>query len=145
MLPGLCVFLLTCSLSVSVQMRSVGAATREELVLLYRRYADAKDKDKLRTLVYWPGVQDRERRSFDKSIEDDSKLTVKSVDSGPLAKDQMMEYTLEGVTYRPTLTPIGTLVVAYVPQGTARVLATTYLVGVKDNRYYITLASPVPR
>jgi len=126
-------------------MRSVGAATREELVLLYRRYAQAKDKEKLRTLVYWPGVQDRERNVFEKSIDDDSRLTVTGVDSGPLAKDQMLEYTLEGTTYRPTLAPIGKLVVTYAPQGAAKILSTTYLIGVKDDRYYITLASPVPR
>ena len=113
--------------------------------MLYRQYANAKDKERIRSLVYWQGVQDRERNAFNKSIEDDSQYKIKNAETTPLDKNQMMEYTLQGITYRPTLEPIGNLVVTYEPQGTVNALSTSYLVGVKDARYYIILASPVQK
>jgi len=142
-LSGLGLALLFSPLFLTVDLKSKGAATKEELCSLYRRYAMAKDKERISTLVYWQGVQDRERNAFNKSIEYDSQFKIKKVEITPLDKDQVMEYTIQGITYRPTLKPIGNLVVTYESQGTVNALSTSYLVGSKDARYYITLASPV--
>ena len=141
----LCLPLLFSSGSLANDVNSKGAATKEELCTLYRQYANAKDKERIRSLVYWQGVQDRERNAFNKSIENDSQFKIKNVEIKPLDKNQMMEYTLQGITYRPTLEPIGNLVVTYERQGTVNALSTSYLVGAKDARYYIILASPVQK
>ena len=131
--------------SFAADAESTGAATKEELCTLYQQYSTAKDTEKIRSLVYWQGVQDRERNAFNRSVEYDSQFKIKKVEFTPLDKNQMMEYTLQGTTYRPTLNPIGNLVVTYEPQGAVNALSTSYLVGAKNARYYITLASPVQK
>ena len=124
---------------------SKGSATKEELSSLYQRYFEAKDQEKIRTLVYWPGVLDRDRDSFSRSVDYDLQFKIKKIEMAPLDKNRTLEYTTEGTTYRPTLEPVGQLVVSYESQDSIKNLSTSYLVGVKDNRYYIVLASPVPK
>ncbi|HVH68605.1 MAG TPA: hypothetical protein VM716_12125 [Gemmatimonadales bacterium] len=135
----------SCVVALRGQGTAAGAASKVELAILYRRYFESRDAQKLDLLVYWPGVAQRERDAFERSVRQDLKFKLKNVAFASIGDTKALEYTLEGTTYRPTLTPVARLVATY--EGTAEIktAATSYLVGVKRKRYFITLASPVPK
>jgi len=78
-------------------------------------------------------------------VDYDLRFKIKKIELIRLDKNQILEYTREGTAYRPTLEPVGQLVVSYESQDSIKNLSTSYLVDVKDNRYYIVWASPVPK
>jgi hypothetical protein len=133
------------AIPLQAQNAPAGAASKEELAKMYRRNFEARDAERLQSLVYWPGVAQRERDMFVRSIQKDLKFKLKNVEVASLGDTKALEYTLDGTIYRPTLTPIARLVATY--EGTADMqnVFTSYLVGVKDNRYFITLASRVSK
>jgi len=92
--------------------------------------------------VYWEGVERRERDGFFRSLRNDLKYRLQNVKFVPLDTGVKLEYTLDGVTYMPVLPPIGRMVASYEDQDNVKNPTTSYLVGVKDGRYYIDLASP---
>src|SRR5262249_18479578 len=106
-------------------------------------YFEAKDAAKIRTLVYWSGVQERERDAFNKSLEADFQFKVRRVEMISLHTKLKMEHVQEGIIFRPTLEPIGRLIVIYEPKRALTAISSVYLVGSKYGRYYITLASPI--
>jgi len=118
-----------------------GAASKIELQQLYQRFFEQKDEQSLAKLVYWQGVEQRDRDGFLRSLRNDLKYRLKKVDFVPLDAGVKLEYTLEGVTYVPALSAIGRMIVSYEDQGNVKHLSTSYLVGVKDGRYYIDLAT----
>jgi len=126
-------------------IKSKGASSKKELASLYRQYFEKKDTQNIRSLVYWPGVLDFERNSFNRSVNYDMEFKLQKIEIAPLDKNQMLEYTREGITYKPTLKPLCKLVATYVPHGDLDKLSTSYLVGVRDKRYYIILASPASK
>lgn len=117
-----------------------GAASKTELQQLYQQYFQQKDEQKLATLVYWHGVDQRDRDSFVRSLRNDLQYRLKKVEFVPLDSGAKLEYTLEGVTYVPALPVIGHMVASYEDQGNVKHLSTSYLIGVKDGKYYIDLA-----
>jgi len=117
-----------------------GAASKTELQQLYQRYFQQKDEQRLATLVYWRGVAPRERDGFVRSLRNDLKYRLKKVEFVPLDAGMKLEYTLEGATYVPALPAIGRMVASYEDQGNVKNLSTSYLIGVKDGKYYIDLA-----
>lgn len=121
-----------------------GAASKNELATLYRRYFDARDLEKVQSLVYWPGVAQRERDTFIRSVHSDLRLRLTNVEYDVIDNGEMLEYTMGGAVYRPTLIPVARLVATYEGGGMTKA-STSYLVGMKGNRYYITLASRVAR
>lgn len=139
------VILFAAFLSISLQAAPPGGAVSEEqLATLYKRYFEAKDVEKLKALVYWSGVQPSDRESFARSLEFDLKYQLQDVRLVPLQRGEKLEYSRNGVTFRPTLTPVGRLIATYKGAGTTRSVSTSYLVGRKEGRYFITLASPAP-
>ena len=141
----LLIALLAAFSSISLQATPPsGAVSEEQLATLYKRYFAAKDVEKLKTLVYWSGVQQSDRESFARSLEFDLKYQLKDVRLVPLQRGEKLEYSRNGVTFRPSLTPVGRLIARYEDAGTTRNLSTSYLVGTKDGRYFIALASPAP-
>jgi len=119
-----------------------GAASKTELQQLYYRFFQQKDEQKVATLVYWEGVEQHERDGFFRSLHNDLKYRLENVKFVPLDAGVKLEYTLDGVTYMPVLPPIGRMVASYADQGNVKNPSTSYLVGVKDGKYYIDLASP---
>jgi hypothetical protein len=119
-----------------------GAASTNDLARLYQRYFEARDEAKLQSLVYWAGVQEADRQGFIRSVRFDLGHRLKSVEFVPLNRGEKLEYSKGGVVFRPSLPPVGRLVATYEGSGTLQRLSTSYLVGVKDGHYYITLASP---
>lgn len=119
-----------------------GAASTTELQQLYSRYFQQKDEQKLATLVCWKGVEPRDRDGFFRSLRNDLKHRLQNVKFVPLDTGVKLEYTLNGVTYIPVLPAIGRMVASYKDEGNVKHLSTSYLVGVKDGKYYIDLATP---
>ena len=119
-----------------------GAATKDDLARLYQLYFDAKDEAKLNTLVYWPGIRQRERESFLRSLKYDLGYSLLKVELVPLKRGETLEYSLNGETFRPSLAPVCRMVSTYKGNGAMKNFSTSYLVGAKNGRYYITLASP---
>jgi hypothetical protein len=121
----------------------VGATSRKQLQQLYRRYFEQHDETKLGALVYWPGVRERERDSFFRSLRFDFKYRLLTVEISPLDPHIASEYSLDGIVFRPALPPMCRLVARYQGNGDPANLSSSYLVGVKNGRYYIDLAVPV--
>ena len=113
-----------------------------ELQQLYSRYFQQKDEQKLATLVYWQGVDQRDRDGFLRALRNDLKHRLQKIKFLPLDKGVKLEYTLDGVTYMPVLPAIGRMVANYEDEDNVKNLSTSYLVGVKDGKYYIDLATP---
>jgi len=122
-----------------------GAPSKEELAKLYQRHFAVKDTEKLSSLVYWPGVMPKEREAFNRSLRYDLQYRVKKIEFSEIDKSQKLEYTIGGAVFRPTLPPVAHMVVSYEGHGDVKNLSTTYLIGKKENRYYVTLASPAPK
>jgi hypothetical protein len=143
---GACFCLAVALFATALPARSAptGAASKTDLANLYQRYFNAGDVGRLQSLVYWPGVAKRERDTFIRSAQSDLRLRLKNVVYDVIDNGEMLEYTMGGAVYRPTLSPVARLVATYEGGGTTKA-STSYLVGMKGNRYYITLASRVAR
>lgn len=119
-----------------------GAATKEDLARLYQLYFDAKDEAKLNSLVYWPNIRQRERESFLRSVKYDLGYSLLKVELVPLKQGETLKYSMNGETFRPSLAPVCRMVATYKGNAGTKSFFTSYVVGAKDGRYYITLASP---
>jgi len=119
-----------------------GTASKRELQQLYQQYFQQKDEQKVATLVYWKGVEQRERDSFFRSLRSDLNHRLQKVEFVPLDAGVKLEYALDGVTYVPVLPALGRMVASYEDEGNVKHLSTSYLVGEKNGRYYIDLATP---
>ncbi len=97
-----------------------GAASTTELQQLYSRYFQQKVR----------------------ALRSDLKHRLQKVNFVSLDKGVKLEYTLDGVTYMPVLPAIGRMVASYEDEDNVKNLSTSYLVGVKDGKYYIDLATP---
>jgi hypothetical protein len=119
-----------------------GAASKEELGRLLQRYSDQHDEQKLGSLVYWSGVRQQERDGFFRSLRHDLTYRLLKVEFVPLEPNVKLEYVDGGVTFGPALPPAARMVATYAGQGNVKQFSTSYLVCVKDRRYYIDLAVP---
>lgn len=134
-----CAVLVSASIAV---FAADGATSPSELRQLYQRYFALKDEQKLATLVYWPGVEQRDRAGFLRSVRGDLNHRLRKIDFVSLDAGAKLEYTLDGVVYAPALPPVGRMVISFEDEGAVTHLSTSYLVGVKDGRYYVDLAAP---
>jgi hypothetical protein len=119
-----------------------GAASKAELQQLFQRYFQQKDEKKIGTLAYWRGVEPRDRDGFFRSVHSDLNYRLKKIEFVPLDLGLKLAYTRDGVTYMPALPAVGRIVAHYEDQGNAKHVSTSYVIGVKDGRYYIDLAAP---
>jgi hypothetical protein len=121
--------------------------TADQLIQQFRASHQKHSRPDIERLVFWGGAAQELRRSTERHIADDFPLTIARVTIRPLATDERLEYTKDGVTYRPTLRPVGRLTVEFVAGSGAAggVTSTTYLVGVSDGVYFIVSAEPVRR
>ena len=62
----------------------------------------------------------------------------------PLRPTEKLEYTVTGIAYRPTLSPLGRVNIEFVAPPGARVRgrSTSYLFGARDGAYYLLTAEP---
>ena len=129
--------------------------SREALSERFREYSDRSDVEGVFRLVYWHGVSEADRGTLRRSLEVDFRERIKSVEVVPLSEGYLLEYTRNGITYRPNLQVVGELVVTFEPRDKLEPSAdgsflvppstTTYLVGRKDGRYSIAMAAPAEK
>jgi len=101
----------------------------------------------LSRLVYWDRADERTRTSFEKHSSADFGLEISEVVVEPVDPEMKLEYTLDGVTYRPNLEPAGRLRVEFEPGeagGLPTTHSTSYLFGTRDGVYWIATSAPVP-
>ena len=108
----------------------------------YREAHQSKDVPKAMALVYWAGVDEQIRASLERNFRGDLQRVLRDVQVIPPAQGTLTEYSRGGVTYRPNLAVVKTLVVQF-EKGADGVTSTTYLLGMKDGRLFITTAVAV--
>lgn len=127
---------------------AAGQAGFERLADEYRRAHAARDVDAVVALTHQPPGG----TSLDTVREMaavDVQQPVASVTLEPLAADERLEYTIRGVTYRPSARPVGRMRVklarpARLGDGFTTD-STSYLVGLVDGRYRLLGDAPVAR
>ena len=92
-------------------------------------------------LVYWEGVTPETKEGIRDSFEEVLKKPLKVVFVAPVAKDEVTEYTLDSVRYRPNLAPVGRLAI-FGASPDDGVIQTSYLVGLLGEEYRIATATP---
>ena len=121
--------------------------TTDQLIQAFRVAHQKHSLAGVARLVYWGGTSQDMRRSSERAIADDFPMAIVRVTMQPLAQGEMLQYTKNGVTYRPTLRAIGRMKVEFVPRSssTATETVTSYLVGIKDGVYYLLTAEQVSK
>ena len=117
----------------------------EALADAFREAHEDSDLVALSRLVYWEQVDARTRSSFEKQSSADFGLEISDLVVEPVDPDMKLEYTLEGVTYRPNLDPVGRLRVEFEPgeaDGMPTTRSTSYLFGTRDGVYWIATSAP---
>ncbi len=115
--------------------------TQAQLIDEYKQAHDARDIDAMMKLVYW-GETANDDHSMKRNVfiaDFDSEIT--SVTIEPLKADALLEYTRNGVTWRPTLPPIGWLTITF-EVGESGNAGTSVLVAEKDGSHHIVFAAP---
>ncbi len=121
--------------------------TADQLIQRFRVAHQKHCVPEISRLIYWGGAANGLRLSTERHIADDFPMAIARVTIEPLAAGEMLQYTKDGVTYRPTLRPIGRMKVEFLRgrDASGGVTATSYLMGVKDGAYYLLSAEPVQR
>ena len=121
--------------------------TADQLIAQFKKAHQTRAIASILGLVYWGTVEPEMHRSVEHTIAADFGLVIERISLQPLGANETLEYTQHGVTYRPTLRPIGRLRVEFLPQpGTdQQQRSTAYLVGVKDGVYFLLTAGPGTR
>jgi hypothetical protein len=123
-----------------------GPGSPDELATRYQQAHEAQDLDALRGLVCWDRVDEVTRASVERQIEKELGRSIEAVRVEPLSEGFELEYTLDGVTYRPNLTPVRRIRIEFtMPEKGEPNLSTSmsFLVGERDGTYLITTAAPV--
>jgi hypothetical protein len=123
---------------------SAESPAEQQLIRAYRAAHEAKDVERAMALVYWAGVADDIRASFRRNFQSDFVRKISAVQVVPREANQLTEYTREGRTYRTNLPVVGNLVVRFEPPQADGVTATTYPLGARDGKLFITTAVAVP-
>jgi hypothetical protein len=123
-----------------------GAGSPDELATRYQQAHEARDLDALRSLVCWDRVDEPTRGSVERQIEKELGRRIEAIRVEPLSDGFELEYTLDGVTYRPNLVPVRRIRIEFAtPEESDPMLSTSmsFLVGERDGAYLITTAAPV--
>jgi hypothetical protein len=128
------------------------AESPDELAARYQEAHEAGDLAALRGLVFWEGVDELTRSSVERQIEKELGRGIESVRVESLSEGFALEYTLDGVTYRPNLEPVRRLRIEFTQsedseageEGEAISSASiSFLVGEREGAYLITASAPV--
>ena len=121
--------------------------TADQLIARFRKAHESRAIATILGLIYWGNAEPEMHRTMERNIAADFGLAIKGIALQPLAKDQRLEYTRNGVLYRPTLRPVGQLKVEFLPEPgkDQQLRSSSYLVGIQDGVYFLLTAAPVPR
>jgi hypothetical protein len=120
-------------------------ATSAELIERFRAAHEQRDADAALALAYWPGTEPGDDELLRWAISSDFDQTLAAITIEPIQLTDVLEYTRDGVTYRPGIPVVGWLTLRFAPTP-GPVVATsfsTYLVGQHDGAYYVTIGAPV--
>lgn len=125
----------------------VGASSPDDLATRFREAHESGDVEALRRLVCWDGVDEHTRGSVERQLEQELGREIEDVRVEALSEGFQLEYSLDGVTYRPNLEPVRRLRVEFgdAPEAEAGEAGTgsmSFLVGERDGTYLITTAAP---
>jgi hypothetical protein len=122
------------------------AESPDELAARYQEAHEAGDFAALRGLVFWEGVDELTRSSVERQIEKELGRGIESVRVESLSEGFALEYTLDGVTYRPNLEPVRRLRIEFTQSEESETVTSTsmsFLVGEREGAYLITASAPV--
>ena len=95
-------------------------------------------------LVHWVGVDENVKKSIRTGFERNFKRIIKEIEFVNISKDDILEYEVRGITYRPNLDVIKRMEVHYTPTDNKfDVKSSSYLIGIYEGKYKITTAAPV--
>ena len=137
---------LTIALFTALVLRSNAASPESEAQFIANAKAafDTKDSGQLLKLMCWDGVAPEEKNKINLPMSVLVKRPVKQIELVAPPDPQKLEYTRDGVTYRPNLVVIKLLMVTFKSDKTADVSTPiTFPVGEKDGKLFIATAAPV--
>lgn len=115
---------------------------RDELVQAFEQAFRQRDLEKLKNLVWWEGADEFIRSSVEGSLEDDLRHQLLDVQLDPPTVGEVLEFTHQGLVYKPNLPVAGRLRVSYQMEGMTDPASSSYLVGQHEGRYFIAVAAP---
>jgi hypothetical protein len=118
--------------------------SRDQLIARVQQAFKRRSIDEMRQLVLWGRADAVTRESFERRTAEDFDLSVGRVSIEPLRPTEKLEYTVNGITYRPTLSPLGRVNIEFVAPPDARVRgrSTSYLFGSRDGAFYLLTTEP---
>ncbi len=118
--------------------------TQAQLIDEYKQAHDARDIDAMMKLVYWgPAAADDHTMERD-VFTNDFDSEIQSVTIEPIEAGATLEYTREGITWGPTLPPIGRLTIKFKVEESGNA-GTSVLVAEKDGSHHIVFAAPTKK
>jgi hypothetical protein len=140
--PACWMIVATCLLAGPARARP---ASLEALAKAVERAYGAHDLAAMEALVCWQDVDARTRAAFETAVAADRSLVVARVSAEPLDEGEVAPYVLDGVRYRPNVSPVARLDVRFAAEGqrgAVRRDETSFLAGRADDGYCIALAAP---
>jgi hypothetical protein len=122
-----------------------GASSEAEFVDQFRAAFESKDVDRVVSFWYLDGAKETHRQKIKDFLVNDFKSSVLDVRMTPIDKNHLLEYTHLGITYRPTLTPIGEVKLELKLPGSTEgkgAHTSSFLVGKKRGAFYVTPMLP---
>jgi hypothetical protein len=104
---------------------------------------DTKDSTKLLDLVFWEGVSPEMKKMITQQMSGLVQQTVAQIELIALDPESKLEYTRDGITYRPNLTVVNQLKITFKSDNPANPSSAAMPVGEKGGKLFITTAAPV--
>ena len=137
-----CAFAVAALVSVSAQ--SPAPKSEKELIARVQQAFDHQSIVEIRQLVYWGKSNPDAKTSFDRLASSDFSQKPGKISIAPLGANEKLQYTLNGITYVPTLKATGRMTIDFVvpPGAKMKASSTSYLIGTRNGGYYLLTAEP---
>ena len=137
-------FLLAVAGTAGVAAQSAPPKNANELIARVQQAFDHRSLAEMRQLVYWGRSNADAKTSFDRLASTDFNQKPAKISIAALGANEKLEYTLNGITYRPTLKAAGRVTIDFVVPPGAKMTgsSTSYLYGVRNGGYYLLTAEP---
>jgi hypothetical protein len=134
----------TVALFAALVIRSMAASPEAETRFLADAKAalDTKNSTNLLKLVCWDGVAPEMKKMIEQQMSFLVQRPVTQIELLAPAPKQKIEYTRDGVTYRPNLAVIKQLKITFKADKPVTASSAELPVGEKDGRLFITTAAP---
>lgn len=120
-----------------------GPSSPDEFIKRFRQAFDKKDVPALMGMFYAEGTPAEVNSMNERMLKAMVQGKLTDVTLGPAAPGDDKEYVRNGVIYRPTLKPTGSLKVT-MPASGQGASSMSFMVGVKDGAYYLVTSAASP-